>query len=484
MTEEKRARQPGRYLVHEGGGGFDLMIIGGGSAAFAAAIKAAEMGSRVAIVEQGTIGGTCVNIGCVPSKTLIRAAEVCYHATYSNFKGMAACPPPSEWQTVVKQKDELVSALREEKYVNVLKAHPNITLIAGRAELTGDQGVRVIEKNYQPGKIIIATGSRPLAPPIPGLKEAGFIDSEAALSLQSLPKSLIVLGAGSIGLELSQLFGRFGVHVTLLEVADRIAPAEEPEISDALTGYLLQEKLMIHVAARILGIERRGDEYLLRVEIEGRTETLIAEQLLVCTGRKANTSGLGLEAAGIELGSKGEIKVDRHLQTTNPSIYAAGDCTGDPMYVYVAAYAGGVAAENALAGAGKIYDLSSLPRVTFTDPQIASVGMTEAQAQTAGMDYEVSVLPLEHVPRAQASRNTKGLFKLIRERGTSRLLGAHILAAEAGEAIQEATLAIRFKLTTNEIISTYHPYITMVEGMKLAALTFSKDVKQLSCCAS
>jgi mercuric reductase len=238
IVEAKQPLQPEARAPRTKDSEFDLLIVGGGSAAFAGAIKAAELGSRVAIVEPGTIGGTCVNIGCVPSKTLIKAAEVCYHAAYSNFKGMTACPPPSEWQLVIKQKDELVAALREEKYINVLKAHPNISLIRGRAQLTGKREVQVDGHTYKPGKIMIATGSQPWAPPIPGVKEAGYIDSEAALSLPALPKTMIVIGGGTIGLELGQLFTRFGVKVTLIEAADRIAPAEEPEIGDALARYL------------------------------------------------------------------------------------------------------------------------------------------------------------------------------------------------------------------------------------------------------
>lgn len=462
----------------------DLMVIGGGSAGFAAAIKASELGFHVGIVEQGMIGGTCVNIGCVPSKTLIKAAEVCYNASYSNFKGMAACPPPSEWGMVLKQKDELVASLREAKYVNVLKAHANISLIRGRAELTGGRGVRVGQKIYAPNKIVIATGSHSSTPRIPGLREAGFLDSEEALSLPSLPKSMIVLGAGSVGLELSQLFGRFGVQVSLLEVAERVAPAEEPEISRMLTQYLQDERLTVLAGIKVTRVEKIGSEYNVHVEINGRTHVLAAEQLLVSTGRMANTEDLGLDRAGVELGPHGSIKINQHLQTANHDIYAAGDCAGDPMFVYVAAYAGGLAAQNALTGNNQVFDLSALPRVTFTDPQIANVGLTEAQARTAGLQFEISILPLEYVPRAQAARNLKGLFKLVRERGTARLLGAHVLASEAGEVIQEATLAIRFKMTTSDLIDTYHPYLTMAEGIKLAALGFSKDVTELSCCAA
>ncbi len=483
ITQAKRPLE-GERRVPRTEGDFDVMTIGGGSAAFGAAIKAAELGAKVAIVEAATIGGTCVNIGCVPSKTLIKAAEICYHAAYSSFEGMAACPPPSDWQRVVGQKDELVAALREEKYIKVLKAYPNISLIRGRAELTGGRSVRVDGKTYAPGKILVATGSRPWAPPIPGLKEAGYLDSTDALSLPALPQSLIVIGGGTIGLELGQLFARFGVRVTLVETISRIAAAEEPEISEALNRTLVAERINVITGAKIERIDRSEAQYKVQVELNGTKQTLTAEQLLVTTGRRANTGGFGLAEAGVKLGARGEILVDRHLRTDNPDIFAAGDCIGDPMFVYVAAYAGQLAAGNALTGAGNVYDLSALPRVTFSDPQLASVGLTEAQARASGLDIEASILPLEHVPRAQAARNTNGLIKLVRERGSERLLGAHVLAAEAGEVIQEATLAIRFKLTTKDIVGTYHPYLTMVEGLKLAALTFSKDVAQLSCCAT
>lgn len=232
------ARRPveGERRVPEGPkSDYDLLIVGGGSAAFAAAIKGAELGARVAIVEQGTIGGTCVNIGCVPSKTLIKAAELCFKSAYPRFEGLPACPPPSDWQRVVGQKNELVAALREGKYVHVMEMYPNISLIKGRAVLTGKRSVAADGKAYAPGKILVATGSSPWAPPIPGLKEAGFLDSTDALDLPALPKSMIVIGNGAIGLELAQLFNRFGVKVTALEVLPHIAPAEEPEIGEALT---------------------------------------------------------------------------------------------------------------------------------------------------------------------------------------------------------------------------------------------------------
>ncbi len=463
--------------------GYDLMTIGGGSAAFAAAIKAAELGAKVAIVEKGTIGGTCVNIGCVPSKTLIKAAELCYHAAYPSFEGLTACPPPSDWRRVVQQKDALVASLRQGKYVDVASVYPTITILKGDATLMGGRRVRVNGTVYEPGKIVVATGSSPWAPPIHGLQEAGFLDSAQALSLEALPASLIIIGGGSIGLECAQLFARFGVQVMVLEAGPQVAMTEEPEIGQALVRCLEDEKVRICTNVQAAKVERTAGEYRVHTSINGVAEVCRAEQLLVATGRRAHTNGFGLDAAGVARGTRGEIVVNEHLQTTNPDIYAAGDCIGDPMYVYVAAYAGGLAAENALSGVGRVYDLSALPHVTFTDPQIASVGLTEQQTKAKGFRTQTSVLPLHHVPRALAARNSKGLIKLVAEEGSGRLLGVHVLAAEAGEVIQEATLAIRFGLTVQDIAETFHPYLTMAEGLKLAALTFTKDVSKLSCCA-
>ncbi len=484
ILRERRALKGERRVPSEEGAEYDLMTIGGGSAAFAAAIKAAELGAKVAIVEKGTIGGTCVNIGCVPSKTLIKAAELCYHSAYPKFEGLTACPPPSHWQRVVQQKDELVAALREGKYVHVAQMYPNMTMIRGEAKLLGGRKVAVNGKTYTPGKILVATGSHPWAPAIPGLEEAGYVDSTEALSLKALPESLIVIGGGAIGLEFAQLFTRFGVKVMILEAGPQVAMAEEPEIGNALVRYLEGEKVRVCANVKIKRVDHPGGEYRVLAEINGAEEVCRAKQLMVATGRRPMTSGFGLEEAGVKLGKKGEILVSKHLQTDNPDIYAAGDCIGDPMYVYVAAYAGGIAAENALNGAGKVFDLFALPRVTFTDPQIASVGVTEAQAKEKGFNIETSVLDLNNVPRPLASRDTRGLIKLVAEQDTGRLLGAHVLAADAGEVIQEATLAIRFGLTVQDLVETFHPYLTMVEGLKLAALTFRKDVAKLSCCAA
>lgn len=463
---------------------YDLMTIGGGSAAFAAAIRAAELGARVAIVEKGTIGGTCVNVGCVPSKTLIRAGSVRYHSAHPGFAGLPACETSPNWEAVVSQKDELVAALRQAKYVDVAEKYPGIEIIRGEARLLGGRRVEIDGHEYMPGKILIATGSRPWAPPIPGIEQCGYLDSTAALDLKKLPESMIVIGGGSIGLEIAQLYAHFGVKVTILEALPRIAPPEEPEIGDALAAYLVGEGLVVRAGVSIDRIEKDRNEYSVYARTNGVSLIDRAQQLMVATGRRPTIGGFGLEQAGVRLGKKGEILVNEYLQTDNPDVYAAGDCLGDPMFVYVAAYGGGLAAENALTGTGRVYDLSALPRVTFTNPQIASVGLTEAQAKAKGLGVRSAVLDLKNVPRALAARDTRGLIKLVMEKDSGRLLGAHVLAAEAGEVIQEAVIAIRHGLSVQDLVDTFHPYLTMVEGLKLAALTFNKDVAKLSCCAA
>lgn len=463
---------------------YDFLIIGGGSAGFAAAIKASELGAKAAIIESGKLGGTCVNVGCVPSKTLIRAAEKCYQCSYSKFKGIALCPPPEDWNSVVKMKDELVAELRKEKYVNVASSYPGISILKGEARFTDHRTISINGDAYTAGKFLIAAGSSPWVPPIPGLERNGFLDSTAALSIPKLPESMAVIGAGAIGLEYAQFFARFGVKITLIEVTPRIAPLEEPEISSALSQYLTEEKIDIHAGVSVANVKKCDSGFHIEINKDGKTRVIETGELLVAAGRRPNTHHLNLEKAGVSTGKKGEVIVNEHLQTSNPDVYAAGDVIGDPMFVYVVAYAGTLAAENALNLSGRVYDLTAVPRVTFTDPQIASVGLTEGQAREKGYDVRTSVIHAKDVPRAIVTFDKRGLIKLIAESHSGKLLGAHIIAPEAGDIIQEAALAIRYGMTYKDIIDTFHPYLTWAEGIKLAAIGFEKDVKKLSCCAS
>jgi len=482
--EERRREVLGGFRL-QGRGPFDLMVIGGGSAGFAAAIRGAELGARVGMVNDGAIGlgGTCVNIGCVPSKTLIRTAEAWHKAGHHPFTGVHTRQDHLDWAQVIAQKDELVRELRRTKYGDVLQAYPQITLIEGRARFNDDGTVSVGDEVYRADKYVVTTGARPRLPDLPGADEVEVLTSTTAMALPTQPRSLIVLGGRFVALELGQTFARFGTQVTILQRSARIIPQHEPEISEALRGYLEEEGLTVVTGVRLLALRAEGDEKVVIAEVKGRVREFRAQEVMAALGRVPNTDGLGLEEAGVALGSKGEVLVDATMQTSNPNVYAAGDVTALANYVYVAAMGGAIAAENALTGSQRRLDLSVLPEVMFTDPQVATVGLTEVQARRLGHEVKTVVLPLEHVPRALAARDTRGLIKVVADRATDRLLGVHLLAAEAGEVVQTAAMALRYGARVADLTQMLFPYLTMVEGLKLAALAFEKDVTKLSCCA-
>lgn len=457
---------------------FDWLVIGGGAAGFAAAIRGAELGKQVALVEAGALGGVCVNIGCVPSKTLLRAAEINHLGSRNPFEPALKVTVEADWADLIAHKDKLVAEMRKSRYEDVLAAYPEISLIRGRAKLLGENKVEVTPVDssngagirlYAPDKIVVATGSSPSAPPIEGLREAGYLDSTAAFELPERPKSMIVVGASSVGLEIGQLFSRFGTKVTILEIQDDILPEEDSEISGELIAYLREEGMIVETNVILTRVAGDASGYHLEGRSLSEDRVFEADSLLMATGRRANTTGMDLELAGVKLGTQGEILVDDYLQTSNSHVYAAGDLLGRDMFVYTAAYGGKLATDNALDGAGRVYGTAALPRVTFTDPAVASVGLTEAQGYDLGHEVKVTAIPLELISRPQANGDTRGLIKLIADKTTDQLLGAHLLAAEAGEVIQTAALAIKAGMSVEELQGTLFPYLTMVEGLKLAA---------------
>jgi len=482
-------QQPvGAEVVQLGNGSvapdFDLLVIGGGSGGFAAAIAANDLGKRVGMINNGTIGGTCVNVGCVPSKTLIRAAEAWHNASHHPFLGVGTAQSHLDWATVRAEKDALVSGMRQNKYVDVLAAYPDIHLIEGKATFMVDGSIQVDGKIYRANRYVIATGAKPLIPPIPGLVEAQPLTSTTLMDLEKLPKSLIVLGGRAIALELGQTMARLGVEVLILQRSNSLVPDHEPEIGRAVQEYLEQESLVILTGVQIEQVKREGEFVTVSARVRGQKREYRAEHILAALGRQPNTVGMGLENVGVDMNEVGAIIVNEYQQTTNPAIYATGDVTTNPEYVYVAAAGGAIAARNVIGGNQKPLDLSALPGVIFTNPQIATVGLTETEARRQGYPVAARTLPLEYVPRAQAARDTRGLIKMVIDDATGRILGVHILAAEAGEVIQTAILAIKFGLKVNDLTDTLFPYLTQVEGLKLAALSFVKDVSKLSCCAA
>lgn len=483
IEDAKREKRGFEALVGDKSHDYDLVVIGSGSAAFAAAIRATDSGARVALLESNVVGGTCVNVGCVPSKAMLAPADAYFRAAHHPFAGIQTSAVGFDLGAMVDSKAALVDQLRDEKYLDLAKEY-GFTICHGRAEFVDAETVECGGERIRGRAYLIATGASPAIPPIDGLKEAGYLTSTTALELRQAPKSLAVIGANAIGLEMGQLFMHLGTKVTFLEAMPRITPLEEPEVSETMESILQEEGAQVLTGVKITSVARVGRQRVVTYQRAGETAHLSVDQVLVATGRRPNTDGLGLEKAGIEVTARGAVKVDEQLRTTNPKVFAAGDVTGHPQFVYVAAYEGNLAARNALDGEDLRVDFTSLPRVIFTSPTVAAAGLTDEQANAQGIECECRVLPLSAVPRALVNRDTRGFVKIVAERASGRIIGATAVADGAGDVIQAAIYAIKFGLTTDQVAATWAPYLTFSEAFKLAAQTFKRDVSKLSCCAA
>ena len=476
FSDSRRARGGAEAPLH-------IAIIGTGGGAMAAAITAAERGAQVTLIERDTIGGTCVNIGCVPSKIMIRAAYFAHARKHSPFDaGISANAPQINRERLLAQQQARVEDLRAAKYQGIIDSNPNITLLHGEASFKDSKTLSVRlagggERTVHFNRALIATGARPVIPPIPGLLDTPYWTSTEALSSEALPPRLLVVGSSVVAAELAQAYARLGSRVTLI-ARSTLFFREDPAIGDALGQVFADEGIEVLRQTQTHSVAHLNEEFVL----ETSGGTLRGDALLIATGRAPNVEALHLDRIGVRTGKGGVIAVDEHLQTSVPHIYAAGDCTDQPQFVYVAAAAGSRAAQNMTGGVTTL-DLRSMPTVVFTDPQIATVGLSEAEAHQRGIETNSRLLPLDNVPRALVNFDTRGFIKLVVEAGSGRLIGVQAVAAEAGELIQAAALAIHARMTVQELADQLFPYLTMVEGLKLCAQTFTKDVKQLSCCA-
>jgi len=460
-----------------------VAIIGSGSGAFACAIKAAENGARVTIIEgSDVIGGCCVNVGCVPSKILIRAAQLAHQQRRNPFDGLENNNPQISRALLAHQQKSRVEELREAKYESILKKNPALSLIEGYAHFK-NKSTLIIQKSdgtneeLLADRILIATGSTPSIPPIKGIEDTPYWTSTEALFEQELPESLIVIGSSVVALEIAQAYARLGTRVTVL-ARHTLLYSEDPLLGEKLKECFENEGIKILGNTQASIVSHDGRQFSLGTN-EG---TLKADKLLISTGRHANSGKLGLDSIGVETEQNGAIKVNERMETSIANIYAAGDCSNMPQFVYVAAAAGSRAGINMTGGDARL-DLSTMPAVIFTDPQVATVGLTEEQAISKGLDVISRVLDMENVPRALTNFETDGFIKLVAERESERIIGAQILAHEGGELIQSAALAISNQMTVTDLANQLFPYLTMVEGLKLCAQTFNNDVSKLSCCA-
>lgn len=459
-----------------------VAIIGSGSAAFACAIKASEAGAEVTIIEAGVIGGCCVNVGCVPSKIMIKAAQLAQQQRKNAFPAIKNHPPVIDRALLSAQLQNRVDELRDAKYANIVRTNENISLVKGFASFSSVNTLQIKQEDgsfdsLYADNFLIATGSSSYIPPISGLADLPYWTSTEALFATRQPESLLVVGSSVVALELAQAYQRLGTQVTLI-ARHSLLYREDPELGAGLRIALTDEGMILLENQKIHSVQYEDNLFTVSVN----NQSLQSEKLLIAAGRHANTQALNLSLAGVETNKSGEVIVNSKMETSQTHIYAAGDCASMPQFVYVAAAAGTRAATN-MTGGNDCLDLSAMPAVIFTDPQVATVGLSENRAKDLGIRAESRTLALENVPRALVNFETKGFIKLVINADTRVLIGAQILAHDGGEIVQTAVLAIYNRMTIEALAAQLFPYLTMVEGLKLCAQTFNKDVSLLSCCA-
>jgi mercuric reductase len=475
-------------------GAYDLVILGSGSTAFAAALTAQEMGKTAVMTEARTIGGTCVNRGCLPSKNLTEAAKLVFDARHPRYPGLETCGPGLKvnFSELIAQKDDVIRVYRDKKYDSLVGGQFDIE--EGHARFVDPYTVEVAGRRLTGTRFLVATGSRPVIPEIPGLDRVPNLTSDLlthgeAEELTELPPSLLIVGGGYIALELGQMFARFGAEVTILDRNHQLlAHGYEPQVGQAIGRVFAEEGIAVLTQAAVESVRAEGRGMVAEVKVGTGRRMVRAERLLLATGRRPNTDAIGLEAAGVAVTLRGEVEVDAQLRTSAPHIFAAGDVIGrlheSQMATPVGARQGGIAAHNALNGNDlKAFDGRVVPRAIFTDPPIGLVGLTEAEAIAAGHRCWCTTLPMELVPRAGAIHDTRGLIKMVADADTNEVLGVAMVGAGASEVIHEAAMAMRFRARLADFVDLLHVYPTMAEALKIAAIARTKDPRKLSCCA-
>ena len=465
----------------------DYAIIGHGAAAFAAAIKADSLGIDTIMIGKNVtkgalIGGTCVNVGCVPSKRLITLGEFVDDIRKARYAGINASIDSIDFKKIIAQKDAIVEGFRDKKYSSVLKSLKHVSYINEFGAFKDKNTIIAGQKEINAKNILVATGARPYVPKVEGIESVNYLTNEEALSIKELPESMIVVGGRALGLEFAQMFAHFGVKVTILQRSKTIIPDWEPEVVNFLSGYLEEDGIEINTGVDLKEIGINGTQKYIKGRMEGVDKTFAADEILFATGRIPNIEKLNLNEAGVSLSKQGFIKVDEMLKTSASGIYAAGDVTGEPMLETVAAKEGNAATQNAFTKDIKKINFAEIPSAIFTMPEAAKVGFTDAEAHGKGIKCSCGAIPLSLVPKAGIIGDERGLIKIVIDYKTKRIVGTSILSRNAADLIMEATLAIKFKLTIDDIIDTVHVFPTLGEAMKLASQNFYQDVSKLSCC--
>jgi dihydrolipoamide dehydrogenase len=456
---------------------FDLVVIGAGPGGYVAAIRASQLGMKVAVVDKrATFGGTCLNIGCIPSKALLQSSHLFEMTAHDlGVHGIKVGPPTLDLAQFMKRKGEVVDATT--KGVAFLFRKNKITAFqgtgriekAGSVAVVGDDGT--VKDTLATRNILIASGSEVI--PLPGvtIDEKKIVSSTGALELAQVPKRLIVVGAGIIGLELGSVWRRLGAEVTVIEFLDRITPGVDDEVTKQLQRSLTKQGMTFKLGSKVTKADASGAGVVLTVEPAkgGAAETVEADVVLVCIGRRPYVDGLGLDKAGVKLTARGRIEVDGHFQTSVPGIYAIGDVIDGPMLAHKASE-DGVACVETLAGQKGHVNWDLVPSVVYTQPEVAWVGKTEEQLKAAGVAYKVGKYPFLADPRSRANAATEGFAKVLADKATDEVLGVHIIGAEAGTMIAEAVMAMEFKASAEDVGRVCHAHPTVNEALKEAAL--------------
>ena len=448
-----------------------VLVIGGGPGGYVAAIRAAQLGAKVTIIEKDQLGGTCLNRGCMPTKAMLHSSEIYEAATSSENIGISCDNVKVDWEKVQGFRASVVEKLTSG--VKALLRLNKVTSVSGEAVFVGPKTVKVGDKEYTAEKVIICAGSYPIIPGIPGLKESkAVIDSTACLSLPAIPESMVVIGGGVIGLELGSVYRRFGTKVTVVEMQPRLLPLMDGELTMLAEAKLKGEGLEILTSTSVVAVEDTDKGAKVKVKGPDGEKFLDAEKVLVCVGRGPNTAGLGLDKAGITV-KDGFIQTDEKQETNVPGVYAVGDCTGKLMLAHAAMAMGEVAAENALGG-DRVFKPEMSPSCAYIGPEFAGVGYTEERAKELGIKYKVGKFPTSGSGRSLVAGHTDGMIKILAGEKYGEILGVHILAPSATELIEEAAPAIKLECTVKEFVETIHCHPTVAESVREAALNIDK----------
>ncbi|MBI4036564.1 mercury(II) reductase [Candidatus Daviesbacteria bacterium] len=463
---------------------YDLIIIGGGAGAFASAIKANELKAKTLMVNSRLpLGGTCVNVGCIPSKNLLKAGEVLYLSQHHNFNGIKLRVDEFDFGKTIQEELDVVAMMRKEKYEDVLKNLQNVTFIEGKAKFVSPTEIKVGDQKYQGKKFVVATGSTANIPSIEGIKEVGYLTHIEALAGKIQPKSLVIIGAGPLGLEFAQMFHHFGTKLTILQQGNTILPRVEPEIAEALQKYLTEEGIDIYTEAETLSVRKEGVEKVVKARVKGIEQEFRAEEILLAAGKTANTKELNLQVAGVETDERQAIKVNEYQKTSIDHIFAVGDVTNQKLRLETTAgKEGTLAAKNALTGSKNGVNYWQVPYAIFTYPAVAGIGMTDAEVIESGGRCNCNTVNFSKVPKAGAIKDTRGVIKMVINAENRKILGIHIVAPEAADIINQGIYILKGEMTVDDVIDSLPVFPTLSESIKIAALSFTKDISKLSCC--